>query len=87
MELSELSKEDILKEVVQLLNENQIKKLTLMVKRVPLAREQKKSEFSYSIEETGITINTTRAKSSTIDRYYRSSNWGQKSLSLFQEDD
>lgn len=87
MELSELSKEDILKEVVQLLNQNQIKKLTLMVKRIPLATEHKKSEFSYSIEETGVTVNTTRIKSSTIDRYYRSSNLGHKSLSLFQEDD
>lgn len=77
----------MLKEVVQLLNDNQIRKLTLLVKRVPLPPENKKSEFSYSIEETGVTINTTRPKSSTIDRYYRSSHWGLKSMSLFQEDE
>ncbi len=85
--MSSLTHEDILKEVLQLLNNSEIQKYTIIVKRLPLASQTKKMEFSYSAEETGITISGVRGKSSTIDRYYRSSNFGQKSFSLFQEDD
>jgi hypothetical protein len=73
MELSSLSKQDILRTLIKIFNESEIERFTLIIKQTPLKNKENKQEFSLLIDE--LPTPATRPKSSTIDRFYRTSHF------------
>lgn len=71
MELSSLSKEEILRTLIKIFNESEIERFTLIIKQIPLKNTENKQDFNLRVDE--LPEPTTRPKSSTIDRFYRTS--------------
>lgn len=81
MDMGKYSKEEILRQIANILNESEIERFTILLKRRVIASSHRTQALTQKIDE--LIGTTTRPKSSTIDKYYRTSQFvnHQKTMS------